>query len=79
MSVRVLERVRVSKFARFPAFVGRSDIFFVPTSDCNDLETICPNHLKFAVQVVPTMDPCQFKFQVIRTNGSRIIAVGSLS
>ena len=53
--------------------------FFVPTSDCNDLETVCPNHLKFAVQVVPTMDPCQLKFQVIRTNGSRVIAVGSLS
>ena len=28
-------------------------------------------------QVVPTMDPCGLKFQVIRTNGSRVIAVGS--
>ena len=37
------------------------------------------SHEKFAVQVVPPMDPCGLKFQVIRTNGSRVIAVGSLA
>ena len=47
--------------------------FFVPTSDCNDLETVCPNHLKFAVQVVPTMDPCGLKFQ--SEIGPKILAI----
>ena len=53
--------------------------FFGPTSDCNHSETLRPNHLKFAVPVVPTMGPCGLKLQVIRTKGSRVIAVGSLS
>ena len=29
------------------------------------------------MQVVLTMDPCRLKFQVIQTNGSQVIAVGS--
>ena len=29
------------------------------------------------MQIVPTMEPCGLKFQVIWTNGSRVIAVGS--
>ena len=58
--------------------VNKIAAFFGPTSDCNHLGTLCPNHLKFTAQVVPTMDHCRLKFQVIRTNGTRVIAVGSL-
>ena len=58
-------------------YSARNTRLFGRTSECNHSETVCPNHLKFAVQVVPTMDPCGLKFQVIRTNGSRVIAVGS--
>ena len=52
-------------------------IFSVQNSTPITSGTVGPNHLKFAVQVVPTMDPCGSKFQVIRTNGSRVIVVGS--
>ena len=58
-------------------YSARNTRLFGRTSECNHSETVCPNHLKFAVQVVPTMDPCGLEFQVIRTNGSRVIAVGS--
>ena len=64
---------------RCTGWVNKIAAFFGPTSDCNHLGTLCPNHLKFTVQVVPTMDHCRLKFQVIRTNGSQVIAVGSLS
>ena len=51
--------------------------FFGPTSNCSHSETVCPNHFKFSAQVGPTMDPYGLKFQVIWTNDSRVIAVGS--
>ena len=75
---------RVIAVGSWPENIGNFCLLYLQfpvilTSDCNDSETVCPNHLKFAVQVVPTMDPWQLKFQLIRTNGSRVIAIGSLS
>ena len=73
-------RVLGSEYSTFwPTFEysARNTRLFGRTSECNHSETVCPNHLKFAVQVVPTMDPCGLEFQVIRPNGSQVIAVGS--
>ena len=40
-------------------YSARNARLFGRTSECNHSDTVCPNHLKFAVQVVPTMVPCR--------------------
>ena len=48
-----------------------------PTSNRNNSGTVCPIYLKINVRWVPNSDPTHIKFQVILTNSSWVIAVGS--